>query len=141
MTVPFPMPYAGNQFSQPVQPPQQPMYSYNPAPESYPARPTTIQNAQAIGPSIRMIANESEINVGDIPMDGQVHTFILKDYSKIIGKMWTAQGEIATTVFVPMQPEAPKEAAPQPGIDKEWIEAKFERLENMILESSTKPDA
>lgn len=142
MSVPFPAPYGNPGYSStPMQMPQQPMYTYRPTSPTptYPMQSPQPVNTPA-GPSVRLIANESEINVSDIAMDGQVHLFMMHDYSRIIGKMWTAQGEIATTIFVPMQPEPAKETAPIQTVDKDWMEARFEKLENMILESSTNPE-
>ena len=140
MSVPFPAPYGNPGYSStPMQMPQQPMYTYRPTTPTYPTQTPQTLNTPA-GPSVRIITNESEINVSDIPMDGQVHLFMMNDYSRVIGKMWTAQGEIATTIFVPMQPEPAKEDIPVQTLDKDWMEARFEKLENMILESSTNPE-
>lgn len=126
---------------QPMQAPQQPMYSYQPMTTYFPQASQPVPNAtpRAGELSGRMVASENDITVNDIPMDGRVHLFILNDYSKVIGKMWTAKGEIATTVFVPLQPDPEPSTQQAPSIDKEWIEAKFDKLENMILESSTNP--
>lgn len=139
MSMPFPNNVMGYS---PMQMPQQPMYSYQPQtyqPQIQRPQATPATMAGPTGPSVRLIANESDINVADIPMDGQVHLFMLNDFSQIIGKMWTAQGEIATTIFVPMQPE-PAKPEPTPSVDRDWMEARFEKLENMILESSTNPE-
>lgn len=71
--------------------PVQPNAPYQ-TPTTYPTfnpQPQTISNsADALV--------KSDISVNDIPMDGKVHLFILKDYSKVIGKAWTADGKIAT---------------------------------------------
>lgn len=140
MSVPFPAPYSNPGYSStPMQMPQQPMYTYRPTTPAYPTQTTQPINTPA-GPSVRIITNESEINVSDIPMDGQVHLFMMNDYSRVIGKMWTAQGEIATTIFAPMQPEPAQQDTPVQTVDKDWMEARFEKLENMILESSTNPE-
>lgn len=138
MSVPFPAPYSNPGYSStPMQMPQQPMYTYRPTP-TYPTQTPQTLNTPA-GPSVRIITNESEINVSDIPMDGQVHLFMMNDFSRIIGKMWTAQGEIATTIFAPTQPE-PAKSEPVSSVDRDWMEERFEKLENMILESSTNPE-
>lgn len=132
------MPFSTMPSYSPMQMPQQPMYQYTP-----PTYQPQVQRPQTTsipsGPSVRLITNESEINVSDIPMDGQVHLFMMNDYSKVIGKMWTAQGEIATTIFAPMTPE-PEKSTPASSVDRDWMEARFEKLENMILESSTNPE-
>lgn len=74
MSVPFPAPYGNPGYSStPMQMPQQPMYTYRPTSPTptYPMQSPQPVNTLA-GPSVRLIANESEINVSDIAMDGQV---------------------------------------------------------------------
>lgn len=66
------MPFSTMPSYSPMQMPQQPMYQYTP-----PTYQPQVQRPQTTsipsGPSVRLITNESEINVSDIPMDGQVH--------------------------------------------------------------------
>lgn len=82
--------------------PMQPNAPYQ-TPTTYPTfnpQPQTISNsADALVKSDisgKIVDTENDISVNDIPMDGKVHLFILKDYSKVIGKAWTADGKIAT---------------------------------------------
>lgn len=81
--------------------PMQPNAPYQ-TPTTYPTfnpQPQTISNsADALVKSDisgKIVDTENDISVNDIPMDGKVHLFILKDYSKVIGKAWTADGKIA----------------------------------------------
>lgn len=83
--------------------PMQPNAPYQ-TPTTYPTfnpQPQTISNsADALAKSDisgKIVDTENDISVNDIPMDGKVHLFILKDYSKVIGKAWTADGKIATS--------------------------------------------
>lgn len=86
--------------------PVQPNAPYQ-TPTTYPTfgpQPQTISNsADALVKSDisgKIVDTENDISVNDIPMDGKVHLFILKDYSKVIGKAWTADGKIATSVYI-----------------------------------------
>lgn len=78
--------------------PMQPNAPYQ-TPTTYPTfnpQPQTVSNsADALVKSDisgKIVDTENDISVNDIPMDGKVHLFILKDYSKVIGKAWTAEG-------------------------------------------------
>lgn len=69
--------------------PMQPNAPYQ-TPTTYPTfnpQPQTISNsADALAKSDisgKIVDTENDISVNDIPMDGKVHLFILKDYSKV----------------------------------------------------------
>ena len=102
MSVPFPAPYANPGYSStPMQMPQQPMYTYRPTSPTptYPMQSPQPVNTPA-GPSVRLIANESEINVSDIPMDGQVHLFMLNDYSVPVPQAWDTRSTKSYFILV-----------------------------------------
>ena len=69
-------------------------------------------------------------------MDGKVHLFILKDYSKVIGKAWTADGKIATSVYILEQ-----QSQPQTTVDnsREWLQKQFDELKDILMDKATTP--
>lgn len=84
----------------------------------------------------KIVESENDISVNDIPMDGKVHLFILKDYSKVIGKAWTADGKIATSVYVLEQ-----QSQPQTTVDnsREWLQKQFDELKDILMDKATAP--
>lgn len=101
-------------------------------------RPSAIQpNALAKSDiSGKIVDTENDISVNDIPMDGKVHLFILKDYSKVIGKAWTADGKIATSVYVLEQQSQPQTTTDN---SREWLQKQFDEIKDILMDKATTP--
>lgn len=122
--------------------PMQPNSPYQ-TPTTYPTfnpQPQTISNsADALVKSDisgKIVDTENDISVNDIPMDGKVHLFILKDYSKVIGKAWTADGKIATSVYVLEQQSQPQTTTDN---SREWLQKQFDEIKDILMDKATTP--
>lgn len=106
----------------------------------YRKEPQTISNsADALVKSDisgKIVDTENDISVNDIPMDGKVHLFILKDYSKVIGKAWTADGKIATSVYVLEQQSQPQTTTDN---SREWLQKQFDEIKDILMDKATTP--
>lgn len=74
----------------------------------------------------RMVANISEVQPSEVPMDGSVSIFPQSDYSAIYAKIWDQNGNIQTFKFVPEV-----EVVAEPESDSSFRDIVIERLDNI----------
>lgn len=117
----------------------QPMMNpnYNPAMNQMYSQPMNPIQNQVSGPTTKIIDSENDITVNEIPMDGQPHLFILKDFSRIIGKMWTTDGKIATSIYVIDQQKPVDQTNNED--TRSWMTKQFKELKDLILDKATSP--
>lgn len=95
-------------------------------------------NQQSARPSVScgIISSPDEIKPADIPMDGNIGMFAMKDLSKIYLKQWNSEGKINTREFVELVPEPVQAAQPTPNISLQDVldnvNARFERIEGLL---------
>ena len=70
--------------------------TYNPYQQNY-----SVQNIVQQGIVTRMVDDFSYITANDVPMDANGAIFIKKDGSEIQRRVWTAQGNIIVTSYLP----------------------------------------
>lgn len=91
----------------------------------------------------KIVDNFDSVTANDVPMNGQPATFIKNDGSEIQVRVWTANGTIATTRYMPYS-EPKKEDAENVSSDslkslyddfqdfKEQIISRFDRLDKSV---------
>ena len=127
---------------------QQPMYGdygYNPnniAPYQDRRVSTNFQPSYQLGqtpqafqppqPPIagRWVGDMNEITPREVPMDGSVAFFPLKDYSKILAKAWDQNGTIKTVEYVPVVDES--SASNEQDTPLQQLNKRLDKLEDML---------
>lgn len=115
----------------------------NMGPMSYPSGgysgpfSTPPQQAPFIG---KFISDINEIVMRDIPTDGRIGVFPMKDLSGIIVRGWNANGNLVTARYIldPTQFPAPSETAPT---DMSNILDRISRIEERLDATTTKSTA
>lgn len=83
----------------------------------------------------KVVASPEDIRPNDIPMDGSVSFFPLKDGTTIYAKQWTGNGTIATAVYkLDVPPQEPKQPTAE-----EQILTRLERIEQMLCGKQPAP--
>lgn len=118
-------PYANNwgyypnyQYGQPQQMQQQPMMNQN--------QQQFQQNNQQQAPSLlpRIVDKPEDIAPNEVPQDGQIYLFPLKDYSQIVAKVWDSNAMLHTYIFV-------QEKREEPRTDADTMKEVMQRLDNI----------
>ena len=113
----YPMTVPGFQYGQ-TQPPYVPAPTY---------QPQTVNQSRPQGVLGHMITSPDQITPQEIPMDGSISLFPMRDGSAVIGKFWDSNGQIKTIRFIPENVEQPQQQDPFAAIN-----ARFDALENLI---------
>lgn len=104
-------------------------YGYQQMPISPVAVPLPAPKEAAPPPmNGKMVASPEDIRPNDIPMDGSISFFPLKDGTAIYAKQWTGNGTIATAVYkLDTPPPEPK----QPTVE-EQILTRLDSIEQLL---------
>lgn len=104
-------------------------YGYQQMPLSIMAVPSPTPRETAPPPmNGKVVDSPEEIRPNDIPMDGSVSFFPLKDGTAIYAKQWTGSGTITTAVYrLDVPPPEPKQPTAE-----EKILIRLERIEQML---------
>lgn len=66
-----------------------------------------------VGIAGRTISNVSDVTPNEVPMDGSVSLFPMKDYSAIFAKAWNGDGTIRTVRYVPEMEQESEDSTKQ----------------------------
>lgn len=76
----------------------------------------------------RIVSDQNEITVQEVPMDGSISLFMKNDLSCIYAKQWSGNGSIATVRYIPEETNEPNKKQ----VTMETIMEKLENLERAI---------
>ena len=118
---------------------QQNQQPIQPRPNNYPQQMMQPQPQAVRVPILgRVVDSLEEVTPNDVPMDGSISFFPLRDNSCIYAKAWSVDGKINTFQFVPFIPEEIKtETAQEPNQFETIILERLDKIEKML--STTQP--
>ena len=92
---------------------------------------TAIQKPSAM--SGRVVSQESDITLQEVPMDGSFSWFPMADGSAVIGKRWNSDGTIQTVRYAPeaTEPQQPVDVVPAYVSD---ISSRLDRIEGILTQ-------
>lgn len=86
----------------------------------------------------KMINSPDEIVANDVPMDGSIALFMMRDLSAIYAKAWNSNGSIDTVRYTP--DKTPQQAAQSQDIDMDQFQQEvFQRLDDIKKAVTRKP--
>ena len=84
----------------------------------------------------RVVNSPDEIMPNEVPMDGTIALFMLRDGSSIIAKAWNQYGTITTVPFAPVIPQSEgattDQTETQPDPFKEEVLARLDKIEKFV---------
>lgn len=88
----------------------------------------------------KVIMSPEEITVGDVPNDGSIGVFVMRDFSSIILKQWNNRGTIDTVVYIPLQVQNSNggESGGKIDVDFSPIYERLDRIEKAVKKNGYK---
>lgn len=114
--------------------PSQPNWTGNNNPVNFTQQPVTIPSttAQRFVLPGRLVNDISEVQINEVPMDGSINVFPLRDLSHVYLKFWDNNGKFITTHYALVDDQAQQNAVGPSSSQMDELMAKITAMEKMV---------